>query len=217
MEENGVIRFNGVSGPEAGGYICTATNAVGTVTATATLNIVGGMWGLFFYTHDHREKNARQRNYNTVYLFHSKGKMSSSPESNIVWHCWKDLPCGNANANNCEQNFNSDDVLFMISVTNASCYKCKLFLSNLCDREDIGCNPSNILIFFFSGRLGVQISQPSPYNVRAGQRVSFECTASDPSASVYWEYPDRRQPAPGGVADVRVWCLLSFSTWYLYL
>ena len=43
MEENGVIRFNGVSGPEAGGYICTATNAVGTVTATATLTIAGGM------------------------------------------------------------------------------------------------------------------------------------------------------------------------------
>ena len=42
MEDNGVIRFNGVSGPEAGAYMCTASNAVGTVTATATLNIAGG-------------------------------------------------------------------------------------------------------------------------------------------------------------------------------
>ena len=43
------------------------------------------------------------------------------------------------------------------------------------------------------GRMGVQISQPSPYVVRFGQRVSFECTASDPGANVYWQYPDPRR------------------------
>ncbi len=41
-EENGVLRFNAVTGAEQGGYICTATNAVGTVTATATMNVIGG-------------------------------------------------------------------------------------------------------------------------------------------------------------------------------
>ena len=52
----------------------------------------------------------------------------------------------------------------------------------------------------------MQISQPSPYVVRVGQRVSFECTASDPSSNVYWEYPDRRLPSTSAV-DARVWVL----------
>ncbi|XP_076086554.1 basement membrane-specific heparan sulfate proteoglycan core protein-like isoform X4 [Mytilus galloprovincialis] len=39
--ENGVIMFKGVTGEEAGGYICTATNEMGSVTATATLIIQG--------------------------------------------------------------------------------------------------------------------------------------------------------------------------------
>ncbi|XP_052832935.1 basement membrane-specific heparan sulfate proteoglycan core protein isoform X4 [Octopus bimaculoides] len=41
IAENGVIRFTQVSTLDQGGYICTATNAVGTVTATATLLISG--------------------------------------------------------------------------------------------------------------------------------------------------------------------------------
>ena len=41
MNENGVIRFMGATGEEAGGYICTATNPMGSVTATATLTIQG--------------------------------------------------------------------------------------------------------------------------------------------------------------------------------
>ena len=62
------------------------------------------------------------------------------------------------------------------------------------------CNKWNIIQYLFYycvplplGRMGVQISQPSPYVVRIGQRVSFECTASDPGASVYWQYPDARR------------------------
>lgn len=41
MTENGVLRFLGVTGEEAGSYICTATNPMGSVTATATLRIQG--------------------------------------------------------------------------------------------------------------------------------------------------------------------------------
>lgn len=41
MEENGVIMFKGVTGDEQGSYVCTATNAMGTVTATAILRIEG--------------------------------------------------------------------------------------------------------------------------------------------------------------------------------
>ncbi|XP_041377591.1 basement membrane-specific heparan sulfate proteoglycan core protein-like isoform X3 [Gigantopelta aegis] len=41
MVENGVIMFKSVTGDEQGAYICTATNAVGTVTATAVLKIEG--------------------------------------------------------------------------------------------------------------------------------------------------------------------------------
>ena len=39
--ENGVVMFKGVTGEEAGGYICTATNDMGSVSATATLIIQG--------------------------------------------------------------------------------------------------------------------------------------------------------------------------------
>ena len=39
--DNGVIRMSGVTGEEQGAYICTATNAAGTVTATANLKIQG--------------------------------------------------------------------------------------------------------------------------------------------------------------------------------
>ena len=42
-EANGVIRFTGVTDEEQGAYICTATNAVGSVTATATLTVAGGI------------------------------------------------------------------------------------------------------------------------------------------------------------------------------
>ncbi|GAB1602266.1 basement membrane-specific heparan sulfate proteoglycan core protein-like isoform X6, partial [Argonauta hians] len=41
ISENGVIRFTQVTSEDQGGYICTASNAVGTVTATATLLIEG--------------------------------------------------------------------------------------------------------------------------------------------------------------------------------
>jgi len=41
-EANGVIRFTRVTGDEQGAYICTATNAQGSVTATATLTVSGG-------------------------------------------------------------------------------------------------------------------------------------------------------------------------------
>ncbi|XP_067659130.1 basement membrane-specific heparan sulfate proteoglycan core protein-like isoform X2 [Haliotis asinina] len=41
MDENGVIMFKGVTGDEQGSYVCTATNAMGTVTVTATLKIEG--------------------------------------------------------------------------------------------------------------------------------------------------------------------------------
>ena len=58
------------------------------------------------------------------------------------------------------------------------------------------------------GRLGVQISQPSPLRVREGQRVSFECTASDPSANVYWQQPPSRR-APEGSAVIGVGVLHS--------
>lgn len=49
--ENGVIRFNGVSSEDQGGYICSATNAVGTITATATLLVTGKLFcvTLFFF------------------------------------------------------------------------------------------------------------------------------------------------------------------------
>lgn len=40
-DENGVIMFKRVTGDEQGGYICTATNAMGTVTATVNLRIEG--------------------------------------------------------------------------------------------------------------------------------------------------------------------------------
>ena len=40
-ENNGVLRFNQVTGEEQGQYICTATNEVGSITATATLEIAG--------------------------------------------------------------------------------------------------------------------------------------------------------------------------------
>jgi dystroglycan 1 len=39
--ENGVIRFNGVTGPEQGTYVCTAVNSAGTVTASVTLLVQG--------------------------------------------------------------------------------------------------------------------------------------------------------------------------------
>lgn len=42
--ENGVIRFTGVSSEDQGGYICSATNAVGTITATATLLVTGKLF-----------------------------------------------------------------------------------------------------------------------------------------------------------------------------
>lgn len=41
FDANGVIRFNSVTGPEQGSYVCSATNEVGTVTATAMLTIKG--------------------------------------------------------------------------------------------------------------------------------------------------------------------------------
>jgi len=39
--DNGVIRFMHVTGPEQGSYVCTATNDIGSVTATAVLTIAG--------------------------------------------------------------------------------------------------------------------------------------------------------------------------------
>lgn len=39
--DNGVIKFKDVTGKESGGYICTASNEMGSVTATATLRITG--------------------------------------------------------------------------------------------------------------------------------------------------------------------------------
>ena len=41
LTESGVVRFIQVTGPEQGPYICTATNEVGSVTATAVLKIQG--------------------------------------------------------------------------------------------------------------------------------------------------------------------------------
>ena len=39
--DNGVLMFERVTGDEQGSYICTATNAVGTVTLTASLVVQG--------------------------------------------------------------------------------------------------------------------------------------------------------------------------------
>lgn len=41
MDGNGVIMFKQVTGEEQGSYICTATNAVGTVSLTISLRISG--------------------------------------------------------------------------------------------------------------------------------------------------------------------------------
>jgi dystroglycan 1 len=43
IDANGVIRFTDVTGAEAGSYVCTATNEVGSITATASVNIAGGL------------------------------------------------------------------------------------------------------------------------------------------------------------------------------
>ena len=42
---NGVLMFKSVTGQESGSYVCTATNGMGTITATATLNIQGKYLG----------------------------------------------------------------------------------------------------------------------------------------------------------------------------
>ena len=39
--DNGVLRFTGVSSEDQGGYVCSAINVVGTITATATLIVTG--------------------------------------------------------------------------------------------------------------------------------------------------------------------------------
>ncbi|XP_063410398.1 hemicentin-1-like [Mytilus trossulus] len=39
--DNGVIKFKDVTGEESGVYICTVTNEMGSVTATATLRVIG--------------------------------------------------------------------------------------------------------------------------------------------------------------------------------
>ena len=39
--ENGVITFNEITGDEQGTYICTATNAMGSISATASIVVTG--------------------------------------------------------------------------------------------------------------------------------------------------------------------------------
>lgn len=44
IQQNGVISFRSVTGAEAGAYVCTATNSMGSSTATATLTIRGNIF-----------------------------------------------------------------------------------------------------------------------------------------------------------------------------
>ncbi len=61
------------------------------------------------------------------------------------------------------------------------------------------------IIHVITGQLGVTISQRSPLRVRVGERVSFECQGEgSPTPNVYWEYPARRPPLPGGGIDTSV-------------
>jgi len=44
MRDDGVLQFHDVTTEDQGGYVCTATNAAGTVSVLALLNVRGKLY-----------------------------------------------------------------------------------------------------------------------------------------------------------------------------
>jgi hypothetical protein len=82
----GVLRFNSITSAEQGEYMCSATNDVGTVTATASLKVEGmyilrecNLWQCNYWTQIIIDEHLHQCN-----LFHNFIEFTKAFD--CVWH-----------------------------------------------------------------------------------------------------------------------------------
>ncbi|KAK2193775.1 hypothetical protein NP493_5g02050 [Ridgeia piscesae] len=182
--DNGVIRFMHVTGPEQGSYVCTATNDIGSVTATAVLTIAGLPRVTIPSTGPYKVQVGARVSIECI--------AEGSPRPAVHWE--------NADGVRIVSGFEGSAVLVIDSVTprSAGTYTC--VADNAAGRTH------GTIQLIVEGRGGVEhisvSAMPHTLTVSPGQSAEFKCTALGyPTPQMQWRKRDGSLPPDHAVRE----------------